>query len=603
MSAHRAWWPPDGEDHQEASPPPKTMLSLSMPPAQLPPQRLWPHHALPGNSSPSLAASSNDCTQNNDTARPHSSAAPRKHTSLSSPEELIEPIRPLYAGIFLSGPSKHRLFERYPPRHAATYAHHVKIQDFGFEGDIALDVAKCLNPSFPLGSIVAIGVVGSADDDYYQAIEVTLPSWVKSQYENTSVPPHVTVSVVEEGEARGAGLLLKDRKSQGKIESVHGLRVLHGILGVCLTDRRVVYSEGELREAVALGSNCNDDGDQGCGGPCGRRDRSRLPLSQPSSRLLGLETEKEEKRRSSNSNSSSISVDLVSILHQCFPPLHVSFSPTSKTVASTASVEHNIKRPHCRQLMVRPTPRILDDTGRKRRSRNDATTEVVRSSAQGSHSSSIAVSARSWWNTSSSKVTSPITTASCSIQEDSKEEDLEQHHCSTHVDTAFQLDLGAAEIERATMKAHHTAYKSALLRSKHAKSAGNHTSARAHARTAHRHASSFLVARQRSSAAAFHAHNAATLNIFKLDLHGMHVKEAVTVLKKYVEGLGQLHHPGALLVKVVTGFGKHSAIPGRAKILPAVIEYLAEAGVLFDVEEENPGMVRVLLEHSRRGWL
>jgi hypothetical protein len=429
-------------------------------------------------------------------------------------------------------------------------------------------------------------VVGSADDDHFQAVEVTLPSWVKSQYENTSVPPHVTVSVVQGREAKGAGLLLEERKSQGKIEPVHGLRVLHGIVGVCLADRRVVYSKEELREAVALGTD--DDCEQGWG----YGDRS-LPLPQPSKRLLGLEKENTEISRSSSSSSK---VDLVSLLYQCFPPLQVSFSLATKIAASTASMEHRNKRErsHCRKFIIRSTLRNLDDARRKGRSRSDTTTGVGTSSAHAAHFSSIAGPAQAWWKTSSDKMTP---------QEGTKEEEPGQHHCSTQIDFALQLDLKAAEIERASMNAHHTAYKSALKNSKRAKSAGNHTSARAHARTAHRHASAFLAARQRSSAAAFYEHNAAILNTFKLDLHGMHVKEAVTVLKKYVDWLGRLQHPGGVLLKVVTGFGRHSAIPGRAKVLPAVVEYLAESGVLFDVEEENPGMVRVLLEHSHREWL
>jgi F0F1-type ATP synthase membrane subunit b/b' len=163
-------------------------------------------------------------------------------------------------------------------------------------------------------------------------------------------------------------------------------------------------------------------------------------------------------------------------------------------------------------------------------------------------------------------------------------------------ETETTTTISEAETERATIHAHHTAYKTALSTSKKAKSAGNHASARAHANIARRHAVAFQQARQRSSLAAFHAHNSSILNTFKLDLHGMYVTEAVNMLKRYVEGLGSLGHPGGVLLKVVTGFGQHSAIPGRAKVLPAVVEYLAESGVLFDVEEENPGMVRVLLE-------
>lgn len=589
MSAHRAWWPSAPTTKAE------TLLSISPPPAPLPPQHLWPHHAIPGNSSPRHIASfeSSDCTQNNHIAKSFSSSSSSQKNT--RPQGLIEPARPLYAGIFLSGPSKHLILERYPPHHATIYAHHVTLQYFGYDGNIALDVAECSDTSFPIGSTVSVGVVGSAADDRCQAVEVTLPSWVQSQYGNTSVPPHVTVSVVEGGEARDAGMLLKERKMQGKIEPVHGLRVLHGIVGICLTDRRVVYSEEELREAVAFDGD--DACEQGCGAPCGGDDES-LPLPQPSSQLLGLA---KEKKKNTTSLRSIPGVDLVSLLHRCFPPVDAFLPPAGHIASSSSSdaVHHtiNIRRPNSRQLSIRSTPRNSNGTRSKRRSRSGTTPEA-------SHSS-IAVSARAWWKTSSvTKVTtSAATPARCTIQEGIQDEDPDQHHGITQIDAAFEVNLEAAENERAIMNAHHTAYKTAVLTSKRAKSAGNHTSARAHARTAHHHASAFLAARQRSSAAAFHAHNAAILNIFKLDLHGMHVKEAVTVLEKYVEGLGRLQHPGGVLLKVVTGFGRHSAIPGRAKVLPAVVEYLAEAGMLFDVEEENPGMVRVLLEHSRKEWL
>ncbi len=410
---------------------------------------------------------------------------------------------------------------------------------------------------------MAISVVGSAADERCQAVEVTLPSWAKLAYKSTTVPPHVTVSVVEEGEAREAGVLINERRAQGKIEPVHGLRVLHGIVGVCLTDRSVVYSAEELLEAIHLSSNKDDDDDgEGDGGVSGSDEECLPPPPLPSNRLLNLENEVKYTTTAITSSSATAMVDLVSLLHQCFtsvaPPLGDALpSPAPAASPSTAAAGDD----------------AVDYPNTNRRPSNSGNNSISSRQQQ-----SIKPLSRNTATASTSKRRPRVAAA------------------AAETEFTVQSGLEAAESERATMNAQHTAYKTALSISKRAKSAGNHAAARAHALTAHRHSSASVRARQRSSRAAFHAHNSGILNTFKLDLHGMHVKEAVNKLKQYVEGLAGLQHPGGILLKVVTGFGQHSQIPGRAKVLPAVVEYLAEAGVLFDVEEENPGMVRVLLE-------
>jgi Smr domain len=611
MSSRRAWWPlaPITNAKTMLSPPLSTLLS------PLPPSHLWPHHAIPGNSStfPVASTSSNNSNFMNNTSQIPSPDAPTvDETSCPTPslpppligdqQKLIEPIRPLYVGIFLSGPSTHRLLDRYPPHHATIYAHHVTLEYFGYNGTITADVAKCLDDSsFPLGSTVAIGVVGCAADDRCQAVEVTIPSWV--QYNNATVPSHVTVSVVESGEAKEAGVLIKERKSQGKIEPVHGLRVLHGIVGVCLTDRRVVYSQEEFKEAVGCCDDHNTtDSDSG-----GGDEVLPPPPPQPSDLLLNNLENTDIIDNNTSCSSTPAMVDLVSLLHQCFAPspsgaattqVSSALSPPAPLNADDA-VQHLItnRGPNSRQQLSRQNSRINNNKSKRRPTAARTMTAQAASSSSSSVAAAcaVAVSNGTWWKTSSVKVTSKAA-ANYSIQKEEKPQEPESEPQKHRHHTAFQLDVEAAETERATMNAHHTAYKTALFTSKQAKHVGNHASARHHALIAHRHASAFLAARQRSSAAAFHAHNAAILNTFKLDLHGMHVKEAVTVLKKYIEGLGALQHPGGVLLKIVTGFGRHSTVPGRAKVLPAVVQYLAEVGVLFDVEEENPGMVRVLLE-------
>jgi len=118
-----------------------------------------------------------------------------------------------------------------------------------------------------------------------------------------------------------------------------------------------------------------------------------------------------------------------------------------------------------------------------------------------------------------------------------------------------------------------------------------------HAPVAKCHKRASGAARRQASAAAFRLHNAQILNTFKLDLHGMYVEESIAALDKYLCLLSLLQHPGGVLLQVVTGMGKNSP-GGRARVLPAVVEHLAEGGYLFDLEEINPGMVRVLLESA-----
>ena len=48
------------------------------------------------------------------------------------------------------------------------------------------------------------------------------------------------------------------------------------------------------------------------------------------------------------------------------------------------------------------------------------------------------------------------------------------------------------------------------------------------------------------------------------------------------------------LPQVVTGVGRHSQ-GGIARILPAVVRYLGEAGFAFSEEPNNPGVICVLL--------
>lgn len=64
-------------------------------------------------------------------------------------------------------------------------------------------------------------------------------------------------------------------------------------------------------------------------------------------------------------------------------------------------------------------------------------------------------------------------------------------------------------------------------------------------------------------------------------------------------GCAHRRSAGILLVlQVVTGVGRHS-VGGVARILPAVVRYLTEAGFNFSEEPNNPGLICVFLPGRR----
>ena len=54
-------------------------------------------------------------------------------------------------------------------------------------------------------------------------------------------------------------------------------------------------------------------------------------------------------------------------------------------------------------------------------------------------------------------------------------------------------------------------------------------------------------------------------------------------------------------MQVVTGVGRHS-IGGRARILPAVVRYLTEAGYRFNELPHNAGVLDVVISRAVSGY-
>lgn len=111
--------------------------------------------------------------------------------------------------------------------------------------------------------------------------------------------------------------------------------------------------------------------------------------------------------------------------------------------------------------------------------------------------------------------------------------------------------------------------------------------------------------RAKANATAFVAFNAGIVNTHTLDLHGMHVDEAMQVLSNNLACLGALHTGGGVSLRVITGVGRHS-LNGRAVIRSAVVRYLTDANYPFNLEPDNPGVVIVRiptrgLQQQRKG--
>lgn len=153
--------------------------------------------------------------------------------------------------------------------------------------------------------------------------------------------------------------------------------------------------------------------------------------------------------------------------------------------------------------------------------------------------------------------------------------------------------------ERGMMRAHYLARCAANEAASAASARGEERSASIHATVARYHGRAVYRCRQAASLEAYFQNNSTILNLYKLDLHGLHVADALEILKYHIIHLHSLEHPGSWLMKVVTGVGHHSE-DGVAKVQPAVIDYLADAGYVFDVEDMNPGIVRILLERRER---
>jgi DNA-nicking Smr family endonuclease len=111
-------------------------------------------------------------------------------------------------------------------------------------------------------------------------------------------------------------------------------------------------------------------------------------------------------------------------------------------------------------------------------------------------------------------------------------------------------------------------------------------------RTAHQTDEKYRRARQEASVTILHLRNHGK-PADTLDLHGQYVEEALSFTKQRLKELRNINNAqrtSSLLI--ITGAGHHSE-DGRAKIRPAVLNFLRKKGYSF--KEEGPGAFRVHL--------
>lgn len=580
--------------------------------------------------------------------------------SLLTDTPLKPPIEVYYVGIFLTDNSQSKLLQRCPPCFSIHHSHHSTV---AFKPD--LEVVNKLY-SHLLGSHVVMTVHGAARDEKTQALSVSLPSWVP--YLNPS-PPHVTISV-ENTPAKDAGVMIfnaRKRKrclplidTRGTFKSrsqstttewtdqVKGLPLLHGVLGVCLSDQNIVYSYEELLNAlqkpmeVEVLGNISSKPDS--------KDGHSIVSHESRYRTLGLGI-KNHCYHSHNgfrndcldSNTKLESIDLAILVQKCMPSLpeystNLNFNEvhslvTDTTISFSGRLSLTSYRNFIGQLkedtwdiIVNYHDRInlaaleflvcLDDqiTYSSANSEQINFEMVIDAISNQCKKLFTERNSRSKHLDRPSRLCDRDSRKSDCYKTEKKLDSKSNHPKSRRKELLFNVFglsersrvleadsdkiydtiLGLSQDERRDMRIHQLISKTssaAKLRAEHREDA---ISAKIHGRISKHHRAAAHMARYYASTYAYFARNLHILNSFKIDLHGLHVREALYILRKYVNGLVSLHHPGGVLLKIITGCGSHSK-EGTATLLPAVIKELSNRRYLFDIEEKNSGMIRVLL--------
>ena len=123
---------------------------------------------------------------------------------------------------------------------------------------------------------------------------------------------------------------------------------------------------------------------------------------------------------------------------------------------------------------------------------------------------------------------------------------------------------------------------------------------------AQRETAKVRAANNRASEILFRSRHEAVEKSNKLDLHSLHVDEAVRLVKEILgsklSDLGPNPSPrvgkNKSQITIITGRGNHSR-GGNAKVRPSVINYLKQHNFYFT--ETNPGEIQVFLKQTVAG--
>jgi DNA-nicking Smr family endonuclease/uncharacterized protein YwbE len=125
-----------------------------------------------------------------------------------------------------------------------------------------------------------------------------------------------------------------------------------------------------------------------------------------------------------------------------------------------------------------------------------------------------------------------------------------------------------------------------------ASASGDHTQARLMQQRAEEYRQAAAQHKARANSAAFRANNRSIQNTWTLDMHGLHVAEALEKLGETIRAV-QMLDGGRL--EIITGKGRNSR-EGQPQIKAAVMQLLGELGLRWAESRGNSGKIEVMVE-------
>ncbi|KAL0046380.1 hypothetical protein WJX82_010916 [Trebouxia sp. C0006] len=535
----------------------------------------------------------------------------------------------LYAGVFLDPLSTARLLSFASPKHSKLSADHLTM---------IYRPSQDILSSLTLGLVVDLQVLGKVEDSALQAVAVQCPGWVMKFLQR---PAHVTVSMAEGSKRKTAGDLLQ-KVQQGHIYGVEYTRCTEDIT---LTGRSKVFGHQTEMSSTALPNQHTVFGLQAKTSSPHALEESDVAPPRSSSPVDDLVLELQvqhlmDKVPGLAPAMAGFAIEAcqgnieqaTSLLQQHMPSL-TQTAPESSSSPDAARLPSAVVQPPLTVDLERngqvgqgaALPENSSHSGRKQvllpagatshRVSHQATHVPVSRSSSNSPPSvqhhRVPGQSAHTYSTCSSDAEAGFYDASQPAGGFSTAHLLHDGVLLTNDPVAAAFDearkvveernriKSLADQERQTLGLHSQARDTYFTAAQVAFEKGDREAAHELTGRGKEHAHLAKEARQRANQAAYDSCNMSVTNRFKVDLHGLHVEEALQVLQQHLLSLGGLGCPGGVLLQVITGIGKHST-NGRPKILPAVIRYLSDAGHRFSEAVGNSGIIDVFIGGQRR---